>query len=79
MICCVFYSGQRRTLVAMATYIFHRLIIGKVKIDNFLCLNGDIWNLFLQKCLLSSPLRFIWLLSKSLNLIGYKGDKKGKF
>ena len=27
--------------------------------DNFSCLNGDIWNLFLQKYSLSSPLRFI--------------------
>ena len=26
----VFYSGQIRTLVAMATYSFHRLIMGKV-------------------------------------------------
>ena len=39
----------------MATYNFHRLMKGKVKIDIFFCLNGDIWNLFLQKCLLSSP------------------------
>ena len=31
----VFYSGRIRTLVAMATYSFHRLIIGKVEIDNF--------------------------------------------
>ena len=51
----------------------------KVKIDNFFCLNGCIWNLFLQKCLLSSPLHFIWFLSKLLNLIGCQGDKKGKF
>ena len=59
-------------MVAMATDIFHSiLIMVKVKIDNFFCLNGDIWNLFLQKCLLSRPLSFIWLLSKSLNLIGY--------
>ena len=68
----------------MATYSFHRLIMGKVEIDSFYCLNGDIclkgyiWNLFLQKCLLSSPLCFIWFLSKSLNLIGCQGDKKGK-
>ena len=40
-----------------------------MKIDKFFCLNGDILNLFLQKCLLSSPLSFIWLLSKSLNMI----------
>ena len=25
------------------------LEMGKVKIDNFFCLTGDIWNLFLQK------------------------------
>ena len=44
----------------------------------FFCLNGSIW-IFLQKCLLSSPLRFIRLLSKSLNLIVSKGNKKGYF
>ena len=68
-----------RTLVAMATYIFHRFIKGKAQIDNFFCLNGDIWNLYLQKCLLRSPLHFIWLLSKLLNLIGYQGNKKVYF
>ena len=29
------YSGRIRTLVATATYSFHRLIMGKVEIDNF--------------------------------------------
>ena len=46
-------------MVAMATYSSHRLIMEKEEIDNFFCLIGDIWNIFLQKCLLSSPLRFI--------------------
>ena len=55
----VFYSGRIRTLVAMATYSSHRLIMGKVEICIFFCLNEDIWNFFLQKCLLSSPLCFI--------------------
>ena len=32
---CVFYSGRIRTLVAMATYSSHRLIMGKEEIDNF--------------------------------------------
>ena len=32
-----FYSGQIRTLVAMATYCFHSLIMGKVEIGNFYC------------------------------------------
>ena len=63
-----------RTLVAMATYSFHRLIMGEEEIDNFFCLIRDIWNFFLQNCLLSSPLRFIRLLSKSMNLIGKKGQ-----
>ena len=58
-ISCVFYSGQVRTLVAMATYSFHRLIMGKVEIDNFCQVIGDICNFFLQKYLLSSPSCFI--------------------
>ena len=60
----------------MATCISHRLIMGKGEIDNFFCLSGNIWIFFLQKCLLSSPLRFIRLLSKSVNLIGCRGGKK---
>ena len=63
----------------MATYNSHRLIMGKEEIDNFFCLIGDIWNFFLQKCLLSSPLRFMRLLSKSMNLIGCRRGKKGQF
>ena len=53
------YSGRIRTLVAMATCISHRLIMGKEEIDNFFCLFGDILNFFLLKCLMSSPLSFI--------------------
>ena len=63
----------------MATFSSHRLIMGKEEIDNFFCLIGDILKFFLQKCLLSSPLRFIRLLSKSVNLIGCWGGKKGRF
>ena len=37
-----FYSGRIRTLVAMATYSSHRLIMGKVEIDSFCCLTGDV-------------------------------------
>ena len=48
-----------RTLVAMATYSFNRLIMVKVEIANFYCLIGDNRILFLQKCLLnSSPLLY---------------------
>ena len=54
-----FCSIRIRTLIAMATYSSHRLIMGKEETDNFFCLIGDILNFVLQKCLLSSPLRFI--------------------
>ena len=64
----------------MATYSSHRLIMGKEEIDNFFCLIGDILKKKnLQKCLLSSPLRFICSLSKSVNLIGCRGGKKVNF
>ena len=63
----------------MATYSSHRLIMGKEEIDNFFCLVGDIWIFFLQKCLLSSPLRFIRLLSKSVNLIVFGTAKRVNF
>ena len=62
----------------MATYSSHRLIMGKEEIDNIFCLIGDIC-IFLQECLLSSHLRFIQLLSKSVNLIGCRRGKKGQF
>ena len=48
-----FYFDRIRTLVAMSTYISRKLIIVKVKTDKFFCLIRDIWNLVLQKCLLS--------------------------
>ena len=37
---CVFYSGRIRTLVAMATYNVQKLVMGKVKIDNFTVSKG---------------------------------------
>ena len=43
---CVFHFGRIRTLVAMATYSSHRLIMGKVEIDNLFCHIGDIWIFF---------------------------------
>ena len=70
----VIYSGRIRTLVAMATYSFHRLIMGKVEIGNFYCLIGDNRILFLHKCLLNSFSHFIRLLSELLNLIGCRGN-----
>ena len=69
-----FYSGWIRTLVAMATYSFHRLIMGKVEIGNFYYLIGDNRILFLQICLLNSSPHFIRLLSELLYLIGCRGN-----
>ena len=64
----------------MATYSSHRLIMGKEEIDNFFLSHwGYLDFFFLQKCLLSSPLHFIRLLSKSVKLIGCRRSKKGKF
>ena len=65
-------------MVAMATYSSHRLIMGKEEIDHFFLVIVDIC-IFLQKCLFSSPLSFIRLLSKLVNLIGCRGSKKGRF
>ena len=46
---CFFYSSRIRTLVAMATYSFNRLIMGKVEIGNFYCVIGDNRILFLTE------------------------------
>ena len=75
----VFYSGRIKTLVAMATYSFHRLIMGKVEIGNFYCLIRDNRILFLQKGLSNSSPHFIRLLLESLNLIGSRGNINRSF
>ena len=66
---CVFCSKRIRTLVAMATYSFHWLIMGKVEIGIYCYLTVDILTKVLRKCSLSSPLWSIWILSKLLNLM----------
>ena len=62
----------------MVTCSSYRLIMGKEEIDIFFVQLG-IFGFILQKCSLSSPLRFIRLLSKSVNLIGCRGGKKGQY
>ena len=52
---------------------------GKSRNCQFVLFQLGYLDFFLQKCLLSSPLRFICILSKSLILIGCQGDKKGEF
>ena len=74
-----FYSGRIRTLVAMATYSSHRHIMGKVEICKKKSVSVEIFGFFFTECLLSSPLRFIRLLSKSVYLIGCRGGKKRQF
>ena len=54
--------------------------MGKVEIGNFCCLTAGIQvEFFFTECFLSSPLRFILILSKSLNLIGCHGNIKVNF
>ena len=80
-----FFPNRIRTMVAMAAYSFHWLITGKSGNWQFLlphCIYlvffFFFFFFFLQKCFLSCPLRFIWILSKSLNLIGCHGNRNRK-
>ena len=70
-----FCSSQIRTLVAMATFSVHRLIMGKVKSEFAI---SAVSLEILQKCLCNSPLCFIYFA-----LIPYfdwlLGPPKGKF
>ena len=58
---------------------FHRLIMGKVEIGIYFFVTADILTKVLQKCSWSSPLQTIWILSKSLVLIGCHGNRNVKF
>ena len=53
--------------------------MGKEEITIFFLSHWGYLEFFLQKCLLSSPLGFILLLPKLVNLIGCWRGKKGKF
>ena len=75
----VFCSNRIRAVVAMATYSFHWLIMGKVETGIYCYFTVDILTKVLQKCSLSSPLWNIWILFKLLNLIGCHGNRKDKF
>ena len=50
-----------------------------MKIGIYCYLIADILTKVLQKCSLSGPLPTIWILSKSLNLIGWHGNRNTKF
>ena len=75
---CLFYCCFR-TLVAMATLIFHTLIMGKMQIGIYCYFIADILAKVFEKCLLSGPLPNVYVLSKPLNLIGCHGNQKAKF
>ena len=53
--------------------------MGKVEIGIYFCVTADILTNVLLKCFLSKPLPNIWILSKSLILIGGHGNRKAKF
>ena len=63
----------------MATYSFHRLIMGKVEIGNFYRFIVDNRILFLQKCLLNSSPHFIGFLLELLDLIGCQDNINSYF
>ena len=52
--------------------------MGKEEIQDFFCLVGDSLNFFYRN-VMGSSLRFVRLLSKSVNSIGCLGGKKGQF
>ena len=53
--------------------------MGKVEIGIYLYVTADILTKDLQKCSWSGPLPPIWILSKSLILIGCYGNQNAKF
>ena len=54
-------------------------MLGKVEIGIYFCVTADILTPILLKCFWSSPLPTMWILSKSLILIGGHGNRKVKF
>ena len=53
--------------------------MGKAEIGIYFCDTADIVTKVLLKCFWSSPLPTIWILSRSLILIGGHGNRKAKF
>ena len=53
--------------------------MGKVEIGIYFCVTADMLKKVLQKCYWGSPLLTIWILSKSLILIGCHGNQNAKF
>ena len=53
--------------------------MGKLEIGIHFCVTADVLKKSFLKCFWSSPLPTIWILSKSLILIGGHGNQKAKF
>ena len=60
-------------------FLLYYYIMGKLEIGIYFCDTADILTNVLLKCFWSSPLPTIWILSKSLILIGCHGNRKAKF
>ena len=75
----IFYCRCPCAFIAMATLNFHILTMGKVEIGIYFCVTANILTKVLLKYFWSSPLPAIWILSKSLILIGGHGNRRGKF
>ena len=76
---CVFYSGRIRTLVALATYSSHSLIIGKVEIETVFSVSLEIFEFFFHRYVYWVVLHVSYAFCPNLKLIGCRGDMKGKF
>ena len=70
-------SGRIRTLVAMATYSSHRLMMGKRGNRQFFLSHWGCLDFFLQKCLLSKPLLFGMTFVEIGEFDGLSGWQKG--
>ena len=66
-------------MVAMATYSSHRLIMGKEEIDHCFFLIVDICIFYRNVYSVVLYVSYDLKLSKSVNLIGCRGGKKGRF
>ena len=76
----IFYCCCSCSFVAMATWSFHIhiLFMGKVEVGIYFSVTADVLTKVLLKCFWSSPLPTIWILSKSLILIGGHEKKPEK-
>ena len=74
----VFYCRCYCAFFAMATFSFHRLIMGQMKVGLYFYLIADILTKVFQKCSLGGLLPNIWFFSKPLNLIVCHGNRNAK-